>query len=179
MTTAPTQSNSLGQLRKSLRPKTENIIAGYLIAALMLVGSVVLCFTKMIPDAGPRYALAAVLLIAAAGFAFYIRRLAATTVDIYDAGFVVHRGGGDLVFLWSEISVVQERVAVEGLPMKGAAGRASAAISGNESRSYTVVRNDGTKFFFDKNVIPRGSLLAGPLRTAQRTHDFAWETENA
>ncbi|MEL6109980.1 MAG: hypothetical protein AAFU85_28545 [Planctomycetota bacterium] len=178
MTVRTSEPTALGSLKKSLRPKRENVIAGYAISALSLGACVAVVFTDFfIQDDDGRYFTGALLALAGVGFAIYVRRLSRTSVEIYEHGFVVCRGTSETPFPWSEIASVRERVRKEGFPMKGAAGRVSASVAGNETRSYTVVRKDGREFYFDNNVVPRGSLLAGPLRTAQREHEFAWECD--
>lgn len=179
MATKSTSTTSLGKLKKSLRPKRENVIAGYLISVLLVGACIaVLCTDQFIRGQSGRYFAGAALALAGTGFAVYVYRLSRTSVEIYEQGFVVCRGSAREPFPWNEIACVRERVAKEGLPMKGAAGKVSASIAGNETRSYTVVRKDGQEFYFDNNVVPRGSLLAGPLRTAQREHEFAWESDD-
>ncbi len=123
------------------------------------------------------YIMAAALFVAAVEFGYYVRRLSQSKVAIHEQGFVVHRGSNRPTFAWDEIECLTERVVHEGLPLKGVTGKLSARIMGKKAYRYTVARNDGEAFLFDNNVVPRGALLAGPLRTAQRSHDFRWSTE--
>jgi hypothetical protein len=89
-------------------------------------------------------------------------------------GFSFTRGGVEWVFAWDEIVEVRETVLHERLPLvKGPARR---LMPTKTSRSYTVVRCDGEECYFDGNIIPHTSLLAGPLSNAADTHGFAWET---
>jgi hypothetical protein len=44
------------------------------------------------------------------------------------------------------------------------------------SRSYCVRWSDGEQFVFNANVIPRTSLLAGPLASAAKERNIPWTT---
>ncbi|MEM7478799.1 MAG: hypothetical protein AAF483_27765 [Planctomycetota bacterium] len=170
---------SLGKIKKELRPKRENVYAGYAIVLLLCVGGVYFIYTSSQYDAPTGgHALGTFCLIAAACMAWYVSRLGRVVVVIHELGFVVHRGPSSKTFPFDRIRCVHERRSVEGIQLaKGFVGAAAKKVGGKTTRSYTVVREDGEEFFFDDNVVPRSSLLAGPLRTAQRTHAFEWITD--
>ena len=170
---------SLGKTKKELRPKRENVYAGYAIILFLCVGGIHFIYTaKQYDDPTRGHFLGAACLIGALGVAWYLRRLCQTMVVIHELGFVVHRGRASMVFPFDRIQCVNEQHTAEGIPLaRGAVGAAAKKARGKTARSYTVVRDDGEKFFFDDNVVPRGSLLAGPLRTAQRTHQFEWNVQ--
>ena len=94
-------------------------------------------------------------------------------VVICSGGFYVISGDAQPnVFAWDEVARVDEAILHEKLPI--VKGAAKMLMPSKTSRSYTVTRCDGRQFFFDENVIPRTSLLSGPLSGAHRTHDIIW-----
>tara|TARA_R110002073_G_scaffold27840_2_gene89079 strand:+ start:15816 stop:16361 length:546 start_codon:yes stop_codon:yes gene_type:complete len=180
MNSLSTKADSLGTVKKSLRPKKENLIAGYAIIFLFCCGAGYFLYTASQDfDPTKRYILGSLFLVAATGMAWFVRRLSRLTVIIHERGFVVHRGRSQLAFPWDSTQCVNEHLYTEVIPpLHGAAGVVTKKAFGKTTRSYTVVRDDGASFFFDDNVVPRGSLLAGPLRSAQRTRDFDWNIES-
>jgi hypothetical protein len=90
-------------------------------------------------------------------------------------GFYFNRRAETLVFGWDEIQLIEETVLHERLPIvKGAAKH---LMPTKTSRSYRVVRCDGKEFAFNANIIPRVSLLAGPLATAAGRFGIEWRTQ--
>ncbi len=82
-------------------------------------------------------------------------------------------------FPWSAIERVEElQQVVTFPPLQDAPGSVLKKISGKTTYSYSVVRKDGRSFYFDNNVLPRSSLLAGPLNSAQREYNFPWFIES-
>ena len=113
------------------------------------------------------YISAACLFFGAVGVIWYVRRLIRTVVAIHERGFVVYRGRNQQTFPYNRIRCVNEQHIAEGIPLAdGIVGAAAKRARGKTARTYTVVRDDGEEFFFDDNIVRRGSLLAGPLRTA-------------
>ncbi|MEO1614693.1 MAG: hypothetical protein AAFV88_02515 [Planctomycetota bacterium] len=162
---------SLGKVQKTLRPKKENVYAGYGIAFILCIGAAYLLYL----DPDKHILFSVILLVSAAGMVWYTRRLSRLTISIHEHGFVVHRGRSRLTFPWNQITCVKEHNESESIPLaRGITGAMAKKVANKTARSYTVVRDDGQEFFFNNNTVPRGSLLAGPLRTAQRQHDFQW-----
>jgi hypothetical protein len=91
----------------------------------------------------------------------FARSLVGLQLHICADGFWFRRANQQWVFAWDEIVLVNESVIEERLPL--AKGAARYLMPTKTTRTYTVVRCDGEEFYFDENVIPRTSLLAGPL----------------
>ena len=175
---------SLGEIYYKTKPAMSNIVAGFIIGLLMIVGG--LAWGRVMangfsesPDLGDKIAcvLGTLLGVSIAGAGGYLiwrmKGLLQFQVVICSGGFYVI-SGSDLpnVFAWDEVVRVDEAIVHEKLPI--VKGVAKMLIPSKTSRSYTVTRCDGISFFFDENVIPRTSLLAGPLSGAHRTHEIIW-----
>ncbi len=181
---------SLGKLTYETKPNTSNLVAGMIIAALLVGGGFTLCGymikKKLLSGASSPQAavdwmtftfasLLGIALVVGGVFLFlWVKSLFGFRLYVHHDGFYFTRRGTDFVFAWDEILLVRENILQENLPL--AKGPARWAMSTRTSRSYTVVRCDGKEFGFNENIIPRTSLLAGPLSSAAKTHGFAWET---
>lgn len=181
-------AESLGKMSYETKPNVSNLIAGVVIAVLLIGGGLALSgfmIRQMFLPGGARpqdagdwlgAALLTLMGIALAGggvgLFLWVKSMVGSRVRVCADGFCSKRKGVDTVFAWDEILEVRETILHQKLPlMKGAARR---LMPTKTSRNYTVVRCDGEEFYFDENVIPRTSLLAGPLSGAARKHNFGW-----
>jgi hypothetical protein len=181
---------SLGKVIYETKPKLENVVAGIIIAALLIgggIGTTSFIMRQLYDPAGDRapefsdwiaaHALALVGILVATGGAYMLvrmRSLSAFRLRVCSEGFCVVAGGEETAYAWDEIVEVKEFISHERLPL--VKGPAKNLMPTKMSRSYTVVRCDGTQFDFDSNLLPSTSLLAGPLATAARTRGFDWST---
>jgi len=181
---------SLGRVVYETKPNVSNLVAGIVLAMLLVVGGLALAGFMIrqmfLPGGNPPQALAdwlgaLLLMVLGCGLAIggvllflWVKSLFGFRLRVCAEGFYFSRQGADNVLAWDEISKVRETVLTEKLPLvKGAARH---LMPTKASRSYTVVRRDGEEFYFDENVVPRTSLLAGPLSSAAKKHGFHWET---
>jgi hypothetical protein len=181
---------SLGKVIYESRPKTENLVAGIIIALLMIgagFGMAAYILRQLYHPAGDRPAdtsnligahvlvVFGVLLAIGGGYMLlWMRSLFSFRLRVCSDGFCVVDRGVETAFAWDEIVQVKELVSHERLPL--VKGPAQLLMPTKTSRSYAVVRCDGIQFDFDANLLPSTSLLAGPLATAARTHGFEWHT---
>jgi hypothetical protein len=181
---------SLGKLIYETKPNVSNLIAGMVIAALLIGGGPTLSaymIRQMFfaggnpPRTVPDWFGAAVLVVFGIALAvggisllLWVQSLFRFCLRICEEGFYFTRGSGEIVFAWNEIREVRETVLSEKLPL--VKGPALQLMPTKTSRNYTVVRCDGLEFYFDENVVPRTSLLAGPLASAARNVGFSWQT---
>jgi hypothetical protein len=181
---------SLGKTVYETKPNVSNLGAGVILAVLLVGGGFLLAghmLRQMFFDGGNRPDTASdwfgAILLAVIGCALVVggallflrmKSLFGFRLSVCEEGFYFSRGGAESVFAWEEITRVHETTLHEKLPL--VKGPARQLMPTKTSRSYTVVRCDGEEFRFDQNVIPRTSLLAGPLSSAAKKHGFAWET---
>ncbi len=179
---------SLGKVIYETKPKSSNVVAGFILSVGLIVGGPLLTaymvrqmFFAGVPPQGAGNWAGAVM-IALLGLAlcgggvwlfFYVRMLFGFRLRVCAEGFWFTRGNHDQVFAWDEIVRVQENVVRERLPV--VKGVAKHLVPKTTSRSFTVIRCDGEQFFFDDNVMPRTSLLSGPLASAAKKRDIPWD----
>jgi hypothetical protein len=182
---------SLGKVTYETKPKVSNVVAGFILGVGLVGGGLLLTgflirqmfFAGGNPPRGAGDWVAAVvfallgLAIAAAGvlLILFSRSLVGFRLRVCSEGFWFTRAKKDSVFAWDEIVLVKESVIEERLPL--AKGAARHLMPTRATRTYTVVRCDGEEFYFDENVLPRTSLLAGPLSAAAKSRGIKWETD--
>lgn len=181
---------SLGKITFETKPNVSNLVAGGIIALLLVAGGLslsaymlrVMFFGGRNPPQTPgdwagAVAIAVIGVGLAVGGVFlarWVKSMFGFRLRICHEGFFFTRDGVETVFAWDEIVRVHETVLHEKLPI--VKGPARQLMPTKTSHSYTVVRCDGLEFHFNQNVIPHTSLLAGPLASAAQTHGFDWET---
>ncbi len=181
----------MGKVTYEVKPNTSNVVAGFILGIGLVGGGFVLTGTmirQMFFRGGnpPQNASdwIAVVMLALLGIAVavggvfmvkFVRSLVGFRLRVCSDGFWFTRSNQQFVFAWDEIVRVKESVVEETLPM--AKGPARRLMPTKKTHTYTVVRCDGEQFYFDENVIPRTSLLAGPLKTAAKARGIEWETE--
>lgn len=171
---------SLGRLMYEIRPSYANAIAGFIIAAIMAVGGVVLivivtrdCFLP-----GGRVAafskdwyggfmailLGLFLIYMSRSFVDYGLLIWGVHVRVCSEGFWYSHRGSSWVYAWDDIVAVEVTVTKEQLPVT------SISILNPTAKSslYGVIRCDGVGFVFDENIVPRPAMLAGPLIAAMK-----------
>jgi hypothetical protein len=178
---------TLGEFYYESKPKLENILAGMIIALILVVGGGALVAYMLwtlylggippieLDDKIAAHALVVVGILGACGGVYMFWRmwsLFSFRVRVYSDGFCVVDHGIERVFAWDEISHVNELILNERLPL--VKGPAKALMPVKTSRCYSVVRCDGETFDFDANLLPSTSLLAGPLQTAAGQGKFDW-----
>lgn len=185
---------SLGKVLYHHKPTMSNQVAGIIISVIMFVGGFALSWIPIreikkfgghlpVYDQRNMSWLAAALLFAicaglvVGGILLFRWVWSMFTFRLYvcSDGFHFTRGGKTFVFGWNEIQRVEETVVHERLRViKGAPKSLMPKMT---SRYYRVVRCDGEEFAFNANMMPRVSILTGPLTTASNTHKFEWRTE--
>jgi hypothetical protein len=192
-TTTPSTRNaeSLGKAIYETKPNLSNVVAGFILGSGFLIGGLLMAgymLRQMFwsggsppQDTGDWLGAVALTLmgLALAGggvlLILFARSLLGFRLRVCSEGFWFTRQRQSHVFAWDEIALVKESVIQERLPLaKGAVGR---MMPIKTTRTYTVVRCDGEEFYFDENVIPRPSLLAGPLSAAIKARAIQWETD--
>ena len=184
-------AESLGKVTYETKPNVSNVVAGFILGAGFVVGGLLLTggmirelfFAGGNPAQDTSDWLAAIVLallglaLVGGGVALvmFARSLVGFRLRVCADGFWFTRANEPLVFAWDEIVLVQESVIEEKLPL--AKGPARRLMPTKTTRTYTVVRCDGAKFYFDENVIQRTSLLAGPLSTAAKARGITWERD--
>lgn len=184
---------SLGKKTYEVKPSTTNIVAGFVLSGILFFGGLSLAgmmvrqmfFPPGLPLQTGSDWLGVIFLallglgLAAGGVLLFrfSRSMLGFQLFVCSEGFWFIREGKEHVFAWTEVVKVQEQVQYEKLPLvKGPAQR---LISSKAVRTFTVIRCDGEQFYFDENVIPRPSLLSGPLSSAAKRHNIPWETEES
>jgi hypothetical protein len=173
-----------------MKPNMSNVIAGFILGVGLAVGGLLLTgymVRQMFFAGGNRPTGAGdwlgAIVIALLGVALavggvligmFARSLVGFRLRVCAEGFWFTRSSQQLVFAWDEICLVKETLIEERLPI--AKGPLRHASPTKTTRTYTVVRCDGEEFYFDENVIPRTSLLAGPLTAAAKSRGIQWET---
>ncbi len=191
--TRPSTRNaeSLGKLTYETKPKVSNIVAGFILGLGLVVGGVLLSgfmVREMLFAGGNRPGnvsdwlgavflalLGVALVVGGVLLVRFARSLVGFRIGVCADGFWFTRYNQQFVFAWDEVVLIKESVVEERLPL--AKGVARHAMPKRTTRTYTVVRCDGEEFYFDENVIPRTSLLAGPLSAAAKSRSIPWETE--
>jgi len=183
---------SLGPPISQHRPSAANKIAGIVLSLLMIGGGLALggFAIRGIVESGGNLPLqvqqghswfsvglmlllALVLIGLGVFFLVMVRKLFSLTIVLCPEGFYCQQHGATKAFAWDEISLVEEHVLHEQLPIvKGAAKALMPTVA---SRSYTVRRCDGQTFDFDGNTLPRVEALAVPLSAAMRKRNVPWQ----
>lgn len=183
--------DSLGKVTYEVKPNTSNIVAGFIVGlgliggGLFLTGSVIreaFFAGGNAPQNANDWLMGVISALLGIGIAVggglmvkFARSLVGFRLRVCSDGFWFTRPNQQFVYAWDEIVRVKESVVEETLPM--AKGPARRLMPTKKTHTYTVVRCDGEQFYFDENVIPRTSLLAGPLKTAAKARGIEWETE--
>lgn len=177
---------SLGKVTYATKPDMTNLLAGVILASLLMGGGIAFAASSIRellvvggnhPESdSPWIGVVAGIVIFAGGVALLLWVVSLFRLRIYicENGFYITRRGEATVYAWSEITAVREVILHERPPLVKAPARQ--LLPTMTSRSYTVVRCDGNTFKFGKNLIPRTSLLAGPLSSAAKDFGFTWET---
>jgi hypothetical protein len=184
-------AESLGKVTYEVKPNVSNVVAGFILGAGLVVGGLVMTgylLRQMFFAGGnpPRNVgdWAGALVMALLGLAvavggallmLFTRSLIGFRLRVCADGFSFTRANRQSVFAWDEVVLVREAILEEKLPL--AKGVARHLMAAKTTRTYTVVRCDGEEFYFDENVVPRTSLLAGPLTAAAKSRGIPWQTD--
>jgi hypothetical protein len=194
MTQSQRTAESLGKPIYQQQSSRSNLIAGIILSLLMVGGAAGLIWYAarevwrtrgQLPwwvergfswgAVGISGAIALALLIGGVCLFIWSRSMFSFRLYVCGDGFYFSKSGKVTVFAFDEIAKVEETIIHERLPIvKGAARHLMPAKT---SRSYRVRRSDGEQFVFNANVIPRTSLLAGPLATAAKERNIPWTTQ--
>jgi hypothetical protein len=185
-------AESLGKPTYEQRPSAANLGAGAILSALLVAAGLALLWMAirdirkaggqlpLAAERGMSWLSAALLVIIGVGLAAggvllfrWVWEMLSFRLYVCPDGFYYTKKRETGVFAWDEIQLVEETVLHERLPL--VKGPAKHLMPTKTSRSYRVVRCDGTEFSFDGNTIRRVSLLAGPLATAASKHAFPWQ----
>lgn len=179
MSGATPNCESLGEVHSRLRPDQKNVIAGFILSVLSAGFGAFLLVRVWSSNVALVHALlpgtvAIALVGAGAALAVWANRMRTLCVCVCDEGFYYERRGRFEAFPWSEITLVQELITNESLPLLK--GSMRNLVPTQSSRSYWVHRADGEVFVFTPNTLPRTSLLAGPLAVAMKARNTPWQT---
>jgi hypothetical protein len=182
----------LGTPEEVFRPSLANLVAGYIIGALLAFGGAATVVAvlhqsvlggKDMPlwpkDKEPSWFALGIFfllglgLLAGAWFLVnWVRGLFSFRVLFCRDGFAqVYRDKVDTC-RWDEVEHVEERVIQEHFPLKGPARH---AVPMGKSRHYFVRRRDGVEFGFDGNSVKRIGRLGKLLQQHASEHDIPWE----
>lgn len=188
---------SLGKVLYARKPEMSNQIAGIILSVILVAGGIAMIWVSVreIKNTGghlPVYrekgmSWVAVVMMSVVGAAFivgggalfrWVWSMFKFRLYVCSDGFYYTQGGETIVFGFNEIQLVEETILHERLPLaKGAAKRiAKHLLPTKTSRSYRIMRCDGKEFELTVNMIPRVSMLAGPLTTAAAKYQFEWQT---
>ena len=183
----------LGKCERTFKPTTGNIVAGFIISVLLVLGGLAIMGFPL-RDANragwnlPFYAdknlswvtlvLACVMgaLIAAGGIALalFARFLLSHRLDVCANGLRYFTRGAAVEILWSDVSLVRETVTYERLPLlKGPAKRLLPKVASN---SYTVIVNGSKEYRFTGNTVEGIKLLGLILKRYAGQHSVPWES---
>jgi hypothetical protein len=179
---------SLGKVTYETKPNMSNIVAGFILGIGFFVGGLALAgyVTRQafFPGGNPSQDRAGAVMFALIGVALsvggvmlirFARSLIGFRLRICAEGFWFTKSNRQLAFAWDEIVRVVETVVEEKLPL--VKGPARHLMPTKTTRTYSVVRCDGETFYCNENIIPRTSLLAGPLSAAAKARSIDWVTE--
>jgi hypothetical protein len=175
-------------MKYETRPKRENLVAGVIIAVLLILGGVALAVFMLVQlyhPAGNRpegisnwlgahflFVFGLLLTIGGVYMLWRMKSLFSFRLRIHELGFAVFDRDEERIFAWDEILSVTEAVVHERLPI--VKGPAKLLMPTKTAAYYSVTRRDGEVFDFDDNLLPHTSWLAGPLRRAAEEHQFEW-----
>jgi hypothetical protein len=196
VTTAPAQAASLGDRIEVFRPMRANIVAGFILSALLVGGGMAAIAIPLhaaylagwdLPfDVKKGWSWLAVGLFALLGIiatlggvalAAYSRGLLSQCVEIHVNGFRYTSRQGAEDVLWRDISRVQETILYERPPLLK--GPAKVLVPKLVSSSYTVVTTAGKEYGFDGNSIKAIKRFGGVLREQAQRLALPWEMVEA
>jgi hypothetical protein len=181
----------LGALTREFRPPLTNVVAGYIIALLLLGGDFYLVRSVYLYVRSRGFNLpwfaenefswamvvlaglgAILLLVTACVLMAWLWSLRSYRIGIYENGILKRTAKLQSHLLWTDIVEVQEIITYEQLPIvKGAAKLLVPKVA---SRSYTVRPANGEGFVFEPNSIKNLPALAKLLRAAAKRGEILW-----
>jgi hypothetical protein len=189
----PTQDAELGVPREVFRPALGNILAGFIISALLVGGGAAAIGFPLhaaqtanwnLPfDTKIGWTWLAVGLVSAIGvgliiggvlLARYVRGLIPIWVETYTQGFRYHARQTTENVLWVDIIRITETILHQRPPILKFPARL--LIPKVASHSYTVATKFGKEYSFDGNSIKRITRLGDVLRAQARRLSLRWET---
>lgn len=179
----------IGEVHTVFRPGYDNIIAGFVIALLLVSAGIagIWYFGRqaaklfgerpMWADKGPGWTcllvLFSVLVIVGGVFlAFYVRSLSALRVAVGLHGFRVMDGRETNEFLWHKIAAVEESHLYERPPVLK--GPAKYVLPELKSRSFCIEYVDGRVFEFNANSLKGHSQFADIVKESTRSRGILW-----
>ncbi|HEY7422788.1 MAG TPA: DUF3592 domain-containing protein [Gemmataceae bacterium] len=190
---APVQDAQLGERIAVFKPMMSNIIAGFIIGALLIVGGAAAIGFSLraaylahwdLPfdvKKGPSWLtvgflslIGVVLVVCGVALAAFSRGLLSHGVDICANGFRYCWRRSTENVLWSGISRIKETILYERPPLlKGPAKLLLPKVS---STSYMIVTKSGTEYGFDGNTIAAIKRFGRVLREQAERLSLPWET---
>ncbi len=169
-TTSSNDDNSLGDRLESFEPKTSNIVAGYILAPLLVAGGAFLIFWVLRDAvragfrfpfwaergmswlAGIIFLLIGLGLIVGGWFLLrFVNGLRNLWVKFCTNGLEFRHGSSIENIAWSKITLIRETVMSAHLPIVKGPARALMPVVTNEA--YTIITDDGKQFDFSENTI--------------------------
>jgi hypothetical protein len=189
----PTQDAELGVPREVFKPALSNVIAGFIISALLVGGGAAaigfplhaaqaagwnLPFDTKIGWSWLAVALVSVigigLIIGGVLLAKYVQSLISICVETYTQGFRYHARHSTENVLWLDIIRITETVLHQRPPILKFP--ASLLLPKVASHSYTVATKFGKEYSVDGNSIKRIKHFGDVLRAQARRLSLRWET---
>jgi hypothetical protein len=190
---ADAQAAELGERIEVFRPMMGNVIAGFILSGLVLVGSAAAIFFPLraaylanwnLPfDVKTGWSWLAVglcevlgigLLIGGLALLVYSRGLLSHCVEIYANGFRYCSGRSAECVLWTHVSHVRELILYERHPILK--GPAKFLLPKVASTSYLVHTISGKEYGFDGNSIRSIKRFGNLLREQSQRLSLPWET---
>lgn len=185
-------AEGMGQQLGVFRPMVGNIIAGFIISALLVAGGLAMIGGPTLKAAGrdwdlPNYdehGLAWLWLVlfwmiglglVAAGVALarYSQGLISHRVEVWTDGFQFWKRGSAEEVRWTAVRLVRETIHYERPPILK--GPAKLVLPKLASWSYSVTADTGTSYEFDGNSVKAIKRFGQLLRERTNAHSIPWE----
>jgi hypothetical protein len=182
----------LGDPSAVFKPGMENLIAGIILALLMILAGLGVLYYGLqelltrwdsLPLWHEKQSRSLFAFVAVAGLGLFVggvflirwvRGLFSLRVSVCPRGFFWVSRKGFQAFPWDQIQHVRELVKQEYLPLKGVAKYAAPL---GQSRSFVVSRTDGVQFAFDGNSVRKLNTLAKLIQEAVSQRGIPWDVE--
>ncbi len=189
----PPESADLGERVEVFKPMPGNIVAGFIISALLVGGGAAaagfplrgaaLAGWQLPVEAkagwcwlavGIMCVVGLVLLACGVGLALYCKGLISHRVEVFTNGFRYCAGRDTDDVAWAQVAHIRETILYERHPILK--GPAKLLLPKVASASYAVVTAAGKEYGFDGNSIKGITRFGGVLRAQADRHAVAWET---
>lgn len=182
---------NLGKLLRTFRPKTSNIVAGYIIAVLMIVGGGWLIYFSLIEAAIIKGAngteiradwgkasitgiLGILLCVGSPFLIWWLSKLKKLVIHYHEYGLGVE-GGQAMKFTWADVVKVKETRMSQKMPIvKGAAKHFAPTM---HAKNYIVHLKNGQELFFGPNEVDDPESLGFKIKEKTAHLKIPWEVE--